>query len=137
MGCAILSDPHPMIMRIWILAPPLAAAGLALILTGCFSCSVKQNPQQLKEKTAETTAALKSDAKAVASGVREGWSRDKPLDVNHATKAQLEGLPGISAAAADRIIANRPYAKPDDLLSRGILARREYERISDQLTAKK
>ncbi len=125
-----------MIMRIWM-AALLAAAGLILILTGCFSCSVKQNPQQLKEKTAETTAALKSDAKAVASGVREGWSRDKPLDVNHATKEQLEGLPGISAAAADRIIANRPYAKPDDLLSRGILARREYERISDQLTAKK
>ena len=126
-----------MIMRISIVAAPLAAAGLILILTGCFSCSVKQNPQQLKEKTAETTAALKSDAKAVASGVREGWSRDKPLDVNHATKAQLESLPGISAAAADRIIANRPYAKRDDLLSRGILTRREYERIADQLTAKK
>jgi len=126
-----------MLMRISIVAAPLAAAGLILILTGCFSCSVKQNPQQLKEKTAETTAALKSDAKAVASGVREGWSRDKPLDVNHATKAQLESLPGISAAAADRIIANRPYAKRDDLLSRGILTRREYERISEQLTAKK
>jgi len=126
-----------MIMYIRVVAASLAAAGLILILTGCFSCSVKQNPQQLKEKTAETTAALKSDAKAVASGVREGWSRDKPLDVNHASKAQLESLPGISAATADRIIANRPYAQRDDLLSRGILTRREYERISEQLTAKK
>lgn len=125
-----------MIMRIWM-AALLTAAGLILILTGCFSCSVKQNPQQLKEKTAETTAALKSDAKAVASGVREGWSRDKPLDVNHATKAQLEGLPGVSAAAADRIIANRPYAKRDDLLSRGVLSKAEYNRISDRVTAKK
>ncbi|HEY6936481.1 MAG TPA: helix-hairpin-helix domain-containing protein [Terriglobales bacterium] len=124
-------------MHIRIVAAPLAAAGLILILTGCFSCSVKQNPQQLKEKTAETTAALKSDAKAVASGVREGWSRDKPLDINHASKAQLESLPGINAATADRIIANRPYAKRDDLLSRGILTRREYERISEQLAAKK
>ena len=126
-----------MVMHIRIVAAPLAAAGLILILTGCFSCSVKQNPQQLKEKTAETTAALKSDAKAVASGVREGWSRDKPLDINHASKAQLESLPGISAATADRIIANRPYARRDDLLSRGLLTRREYERISEQLTAKK
>ena len=125
-----------MIMRIWM-AALLTAAGLILILTGCFSCSVKQNPQQLKEKTAETTAALKSDAKAVASGVREGWSRDKPLDVNHATKAQLEGLPGVSAGAADRIIANRPYAKRDDLLSRGVLSKAEYNRISDRVTAKK
>jgi len=115
----------------------LAAAAFALVLTGCFSCSVKQNPQQLKEKTAETTAALKRDAKAVASGVREGWSRDKPLDVNHASKEQLESLPGVTAATADRIIANRPYAKPDDLLRRGVVVRREYERISDLLTAKK
>ena len=111
--------------------------GFALILTGCFSCSVKQNPQQLKEKTAQTTAALKSDAKAVAAGVREGWSRDKPLDVNHASKAQLKSLPGVSAATADRIIANRPYAKPDELLSRGVLSKAEYNRIADQLTAKK
>ena len=40
---------------------------------------------------------LKSDAKAVASGVREGWSRDKPLDVNNANKAQLESFSGIRA----------------------------------------
>jgi DNA uptake protein ComE-like DNA-binding protein len=126
-----------MVMRIGMVAASLAAAGLILLLTGCFSCSVKQNPQQLKEKTAETTAALKSDAKAVASGVREGWSRDKPLDVNHATKAQLESLPGITPPVADRIIASRPYGKREDLLTRGILTRREYGRISDRVTAKK
>lgn len=124
-------------MRPWRIFSVLLAAGLALILTGCFSCSVKQNPQQLKEKTAQTTAALKSDAKAVAAGVREGWSRDKPLDVNHATKAQLESLPGVNAAIADRIIAGRPYAKPDDLLSRGVVSRRQYARISALVTAKK
>ena len=124
-------------MRLWRIFSVLLAAGLALILTGCFSCSVKQNPQQLKEKTAQTTAALKSDAKAVAAGVREGWSRDKPLDVNHATKAQLESLPGVNAAIADRIIAGRPYAKPDDLLSRGVVSRRQYARISELVTAKK
>jgi DNA uptake protein ComE-like DNA-binding protein len=126
-----------MVMRIGMVASLLAAAGLILLLTGCFSCSVEQNPQQLKQKTAETTAALKRDAKAVASGVREGWSRDKPLDVNHATKAQLESLPGITPPVADRIIASRPYGKREDLLTRGILTRREYGRISDRVTAKK
>lgn len=112
-------------------------AGLCLVLAGCFSCSVKQNPQKLKEKTAETTAALKSDAKAVAAGVREGWSRDKPLDLNHASKAQLESLPGVDAAEAERIIANRPYGKPEELVSRRVLTGREYDKISDRVTAKK
>jgi len=45
------------------------------------------NPQELKEKTARATAELKVDAKAVAAGVREGWSRDKPLDLNTAPES--------------------------------------------------
>lgn len=124
-------------MRIWSMALAPVAASLCLVLAGCFSCSVKQNPQQLKEKTAATTAALKSDAKAVAAGVREGWSRDKPLDLNHASEAQLVSLPGVDAAEAERIIANRPYSRPEDLVNRGVLTRREYEKISDRITAKK
>ncbi len=123
-------------MQLWRIFSLLTAGGFVLLLTGCFSCSVKQNPQQLKEKTAQTTAALKSDAKAVAAGVREGWSRDKPLDLNHATKGQLETLPGVNATMVDRIIAGRPYVKPDDLLSRGVISRREYARISELVTAK-
>lgn len=118
-------------------AAAIMAGCLCLVQAGCFSCSVKQNPQQLKEKTAATTAALKSDAKAVASGVREGWSRDKPLDLNHASEAQIVSLPGVDAREAERIIANRPYSTPEDLATRGVLTRREYEKISDRVTAKK
>jgi DNA uptake protein ComE-like DNA-binding protein len=115
----------------------IMAAFLCLLQAGCFSCSVKQNPQQLKEKTAATTAALKSDAKAVAAGVREGWSRDKPLDLNHASEAQLASLPGVDTREAERIIANRPYSRPEDLVNHGVLTHREYEKISDRVIAKK
>ena len=44
------------------------------------ACNPSQNPQELKEKTAQATAELKGNAQAVAAGVREGWSRDKPLN---------------------------------------------------------
>ncbi len=108
-----------------------------LVLAGCMSCSVNQNPQQLKEKTAETTAALKRDGKAIAAGVREGWSRDNPLDLNHATNPQLEKLPGINAEKADRIIANRPYSRRRELVGRRVLSRYDYERISTLVTVKK
>ncbi|HSB76893.1 MAG TPA: helix-hairpin-helix domain-containing protein [Terriglobales bacterium] len=124
-------------MRFFCLAGLWAVIILSLALAGCTACFVRQNPQQLKEKTAQTTAALKRDAKAVAAGVREGWSRDKPLNVNTATPAQLASLPGINASKAERIVANRPYSKPEDLLNRGVLSRRDYERIADLLTVKK
>jgi DNA uptake protein ComE-like DNA-binding protein len=106
-------------------------------LATCLACSrPPQNAEQLKEKTADATAEMKSDARAVASGIREGWSRDKPLDLNSASKDDLMSLPGITNSQANRIIASRPYRQPDDLVSRHILTKTEYEPISDRVVAK-
>lgn len=109
-----------------------------LLTTALLACAPqKQSPQDLKEKTAEATAEMKSDAKAIASGIREGWSRDKPLDINHASKDQLMSLPGMSPAEADRVIAARPYDAAGDLESRHIIPKSEYDRIADKVTVKK
>jgi DNA uptake protein ComE-like DNA-binding protein len=109
---------------------------LALVaLASLVACT--QNPQDLKEKTARATVEMKRDAKAIAGGIREGWSRDKSLDLNTATRAQLVTLPGLKDNQADRIIAGRPYQKPDDLLSRHILSRSEYSKIADLVTVHK
>jgi DNA uptake protein ComE-like DNA-binding protein len=112
----------------------LLVVGLALLLAGC--SQRQESAQEVREKTADATATFKSDAKAVAEGVREGWSRDKPLDLNHATKAQLLDLPGISSDDADRVIDRRPYKDPGQLVMRHVVAKSEYDRISDRVTAK-
>jgi DNA uptake protein ComE-like DNA-binding protein len=108
-----------------------------LLLAALAGCAQPQNSQELKEKTAQATAEVKRDAKAVAAGIREGWSRDKPLDLNIATKEQLLSLPGMTEAEADRVIAGRPYNDPNDLVKRHILPKAEYDKIADQVTAKK
>ena len=124
---------HPSTVRTFL---SIVVVMCCLVLAGCYACGVKQNPDELKEKTARATAAWKSDAKAVAQGVREGWSRDKPLDINHATSDQLTTLPGISAAEAQRIVANRPFASPQDLVTKRVMSRAEFDRLKDRLTAK-
>ena len=106
-----------------------------LLLAGC--SSPPQNPDQLREQTAKATAELKSNAKAVAEGVKEGLQRDKTLDLNKATKDQLTALPGITNERADRIIAGRPYENSQELVTRHIVSQQEYDRIRDQVTAKK
>ena len=106
------------------------------LLCGLAACTPNQNPEELKEKTARATATLKVDAKAVAAGVREGWSRDKPLNMNTATREQLLSLPGVTGAEADRVIAGRPYDDPGQLVTRRILPQSEYDKIADRLTAK-
>jgi DNA uptake protein ComE-like DNA-binding protein len=105
-------------------------------LVSSLACNQKQNPQDLKEKTAKATAEMKRDAKAVAEGIREGWSRDRPLNINTATKDQLMSLPGITSSRAEAIIAARPYDDPSDLVKRKILSKDEYDKIADRLIAK-
>jgi Helix-hairpin-helix motif len=108
-----------------------------LLLAALAGCTQPQNPQDLKEKTAQATAEVKRDAKAVAEGIREGWSRDKPLDLNTATKEQLLSLPGVTSAEAERVIAGRPYNKPGELVTRRIVSKVEYDKIADRITVKK
>lgn len=110
-----------------------------LFLEGCNACYSRPNPEQVREATANATAAIKNDTKAVAEGVRDGLRRpsaDKPLDLNTASKGQLTSLPGISDEAADRIAANRPYRNAHDLLDRRLVSREEYEQIADRITVK-
>ena len=108
-----------------------------LLLTALAGCTQQQNTQELKEKTAQATAEVKDDAEAMAAGIREGWTRDKPLDLNTATKDQLLSLPGVTAAEANRVIAGRPYTEPGDVVTRRIMPKVEYDKIADRVTAKK
>ncbi len=108
-----------------------------LFLAGCSACSPRQNPDELREKTAETTATLKQDAKAIAQGVREGMSRNEVVNLNSATQKQLSALPGITDEQAGRIIANRPYDAPTELVTRKVLTRQEYDKIRDRVTVRK
>jgi DNA uptake protein ComE-like DNA-binding protein len=108
-----------------------------LLLVASVACMQPRNSQYLKERTAEATANMKRDAKAVAAGIKEGWSRDKPLDLNSASQEDLTTLPGIRGADAAKIIAGRPYDSPNDLLSRRILSKAKFDQISDRVKATK
>jgi DNA uptake protein ComE-like DNA-binding protein len=110
---------------------------IVLLLATLVGCSQQQSSQDLKEQTAQATADVKRDAKAVAAGISEGWSRDKQLDLNTATKDQLQTLPGVTAAEADRVIAGRPYNEAGDVVTRRIMPKAEYDKIADRVTAKK
>jgi hypothetical protein len=128
-------------MRMY-LVPAVAAALCGIIfLAGCSACTTTQpqNPEQVRQATANATSEIKNDAKAVAEGVRDGLRRpssDEPLDLNTATEGQLKSLPGISDETAARIVANRPYRSTHDLIDRRLVSSAEYSQIASRITAK-
>jgi competence protein ComEA len=58
------------------------------------------------------------------------------LDINSATAAQLDALPGIGPARSEAIIKGRPYNGKDDLLNRKIIPENVYNGIKDRIIAR-
>jgi DNA uptake protein ComE-like DNA-binding protein len=142
----------------------LVALAITLCVAWLASCNNKapQSDQQLRQDAAKTTEQVKQEAQQaaadakvaaanaerkvndIAAGVKQGLnSNAKPspgapegtVDINAADATQLESLPGIGRTRAQRIIDNRPYSSPHDLVSKGIVSEAEYSRISGRVVA--
>jgi competence protein ComEA len=81
-----------------------------------------------------TKPPAKSDTPEAKGGA--GKPMKKQLDINSASKEDLEQLPGIGDALSKKIIENRPYKRKDELVSKKILPRATYEKIKEQIIAK-
>jgi len=115
----------------------LGIINACLGLSACSGSHQKPTPDEVRERTARATAEFKQNAKAVAEGVREGWSKDGVVNINKADKKELTTLSGIGSDTADRIIAGRPYGNTRELVSRHVLSQRQYDRIEPHVMAGK
>ena len=75
-------------------------------------------PVATVQPTPSTAAAVTSPAKSPAK-----------LDINTALKSQLENIPGVGPATADRIIAARPFKSADDLRNVKGIGDKKYETL--------
>jgi len=104
---------------------------LALALLLCFAsfAATAQTAPKSKSKSKSDTSSSMSSDKSATSGAQ--------IDINSASKDELvKNLAGVGDVTADKIIAGRPYANKRQLVSKGIVTQKVYDKISSQIIAK-
>ena len=117
------------------LMPYLLASGLLTCgLLATASPTLGQTPQistPAKPAGSSTAPAAKpTPAPAAAT------AKTPLVDLNSATKDELDALPGIGSVRADAIIKGRPYKGKDELLRKKVLPSNVYNGIKDRVIAK-
>lgn len=80
-------------------------------------------------KKGEAVQSFSSGESGVSSALVGG-----NININTASQAQLESLPGIGPVTAGKIIAGRPYSSVDDLLTKKILGQKTFEKIKGEIS---
>ncbi len=99
---------------------------IAIVTLGGFFASAAS-----AQTAAGTATGQKANTKKASR--KQAATANTPVDLNSASKKELDSLPGVGAATAKKIIDNRPYRSVDDLNKAGIAAK-EVDRIRPLVT---
>ena len=108
-----------------LLLGTLAVPGWAQTPQPSRPAAVPARPAAPAATPAPTATPAVAAAPAAASGSR--------IDVNSATEAQLDSLPGIGPVRAKAIVAGRPYADVQDLTKKKVLTAGVLAGIKDRI----
>lgn len=113
-----------------------ASALVAVALLGTPASA--QTPQPSAPAPANRPAAMPAPATPAKPAAAPAAADAKAplLDINSASKADLDALPGIGAVRSEAIIKGRPYKGKDDLVRKKIIPSNVYEGIKDRIIAR-
>ena len=146
--------------RMWRGLPLIVAMGMSAIGCGYLQSNnqteeqKRENEQKTRDEVAKATERAKPElekagrdlkeaaktaaeqAHAAAQGVKEGWEKSgsRKVDLNSATESELANVPGITRRDARKIVAQRPFSSPRELVDKRIISEERYAEIQNQIT---
>jgi competence protein ComEA len=164
MGLALRpAEPEPLVEIAEPAAPPTAPAFVVVDVVGAVARpGVVQLPAGSRVidallaaggMTADADALALNRAAVLRDGMRiyvprpgeevpagtVGTPAETSIDINRASSAELESLPGIGPSTASRIIRSRetkPFARVEELQTRGLVTARVFGDIKDLVTTR-
>ena len=113
-------------------------AGVSVLcVSGCNAG--KQSDKQLQQNTASSVRSAQHDLNEVGSLTKKLVGRNSDdssatiVNLNYSSEQKLEALPGITPALAQKIIDNRPYNDPTDLISKHVLTQEEFTKVQGRV----
>jgi DNA uptake protein ComE-like DNA-binding protein len=109
---------------------------LALVLGTSLSFGQTAGTKAAKDQKATTAKSdAAADKKPVAKTDAAAKKSAGKLDINTASKEDLDALPGIGEVYSQKIIDGRPYRSKRDLVTKNVVPESTYEKIKDQIVA--
>ena len=116
------------------LLPAARALSLLAVLAAAPALAQTPSPSAPTKPAAPPPTAPASPSAPVAGSPNA--AKGTLLDINSASKEELDALPGIGAARSEAIIKGRPYKGKDDLLHKKVIPQNVYDGIKDKIIAK-
>lgn len=111
----------------------------AILAAGGLTSSANQGKINLAAKVSDgqkvhVAAVDESVSAARGQGQVAGDSTSGLIDINTASESELDKLPGVGPATAQKIIAGRPYSSKEELVSKKAVSSSVFEKIKEMIS---